>query len=99
MNSLPVPSAPINFTVVREYSEEEFIIVTLIWNVIPDISITRYKIFIRPNPVSGLSLNSVQSSPLNVSLNYNTKYEIKVTAINCAGESNPSILSEVLYGQ
>ncbi len=36
---------------------------------------------------------------LNVTLNYNVEYTASVVAINCAGESLPLILSDILFGE
>ena len=36
---------------------------------------------------------------LNASLNYNVNYTASVVAINCAGESDPLVLSNIFYGK
>ena len=43
-------------------------------------------------------LYTVSSSPWNVTLDYNVNYNASITAINCAGKSNPVLLYNIDFG-
>lgn len=62
----------------------------------PEVVVDYYMISITPGP---LSHNIVDSLIWNVSLHYNTAYIVNITAINCAGESETSVLTGIEYGK
>ncbi len=75
--------------------------VTLEWDLPPEDGgaaaiVNKYTIFISPAPASYPSIN-VSSPPWNVTLSHNTPYNVSITATNCAGDSEPTILPGLLY--
>ena len=65
----------------------------------PERVVDYYIISISPEPLSHPVINSVYSSPWNVTVSYNTEYTATIKAVNCVGVSSVSRLSNIiLYG-
>ena len=64
----------------------------------PEAVVENYIISILPMPASHPISNSVNSTSLNVTLDYNVIYNATITALNCAGESDPNVLNNIQYG-
>ena len=58
-----------------------------------------YQITVTPRPLSHPVSNIVHSTPWNVTLDYNIKYTAVITAVNCAGESRPFILTNIEFSE
>ena len=97
-----VPLMPTGLRVVQSYFTPENITVTFEWDppqgLGPEVVVDYYRITISPAPLSHPSINSVNSSVWNVTLNYNAPYTANITAVNCAGESSFSSLQINEYG-
>ena len=61
--------------------------------------VDNYTISILPMPVSHPISNVVYSTSWNVTLDYNVIYNATITSQNCAGESEPVVLSIIQYGK
>ena len=99
---LPVPLPPTDFHITREYHGNDETTVTLDWDppegTGPETFVDNYTISISPTPPHHQSTRIMVSSPLwNITLENNIMYFVNLTAINCAGESDPSSLL-VEYG-
>ncbi len=64
----------------------------------PEAVVENYKISILPMPVSHPISNVVDNTSWNVTLDYNVIYSATITALNCAGESIPNVLTNIQYG-
>ena len=64
----------------------------------PEVIVDRYILSITPKPASHPISNEVYSTILNVTLNYNIVYSATITAVNCVGESNMVMLSDIKHG-
>ncbi len=64
----------------------------------PESVVENYTISILPMPVSHPISNVVNSTSWNVTLAYNMIYNATITALNCAGESEPVVLTNIQYG-
>ena len=58
-----------------------------------------YLIIITPRPLSHTILNTVLSTPWKVTLNYNIEHTATITAVNCAGESTPFVLTNIQFSE
>ena len=58
-----------------------------------------YLIVVTPRPLSHTILNIVYSTPWNVTLNFNIEYTASITAVNCAGESSPFVLTNIEFSE
>ncbi len=65
----------------------------------PEAVVDNYTITILPNPISHPISNVVYSTSWNVTLDYNVIYDATITAQNCAGESEPVVLTNIEYGK
>ncbi len=65
----------------------------------PEAIVDNYTISITPKPLSHPSLNVVLSTPLTVTLDYNIIYTAIIIATNCAGESSPFELTNIVYSK
>ena len=65
----------------------------------PEAIVDSYAILISPDPPHHAGINMNLSSPWDVTLAHNTTYIIGITAVNCAGESEMSILPDIEYGK
>ena len=93
-----MPLSPSGFHIIKEYdSLVTNITVTFGWDppsgTGPEAVVDHYSISLSPDPLSHPGLNVVNSPPWNATLLYNTEYTAIIIAENCAGESEPTILS------
>ena len=58
-----------------------------------------YLIVVTPRPLSHPVSNIVYSTPWNVTLDYNIEHIATITAVNCAGESSPFILTNIEFSK
>ncbi len=65
----------------------------------PEAVVDNYTISILPMPVSHPISNVVYSTSWNVTLDYNVIYNATITSQNCAGESEPVVLTNIRYGK
>ena len=61
----------------------------------PDAVVDFYSISILPRPLSHFITSVAYSTAWNATIAYNVEYTVSITAVNCAGESNPFILPEL----
>ncbi len=64
----------------------------------PEAVVENFIISILPMPVSHPILNMINITSWNVTLNYNVIYNATITAQNCAGKSEPVVLTNIQYG-
>ena len=99
----PVPRTPTRFSTIEIYHDFMETTVTLNWELPqgsgPEIIVDNYTISISPDPPYQLSVISVSSPPWNITLDHNEEYTINVTAMNCAGVSEPAILSNIGFSE
>ena len=79
-------------------------IVTLDWdpppqNGGPEVTVDNYTIIVDPVPLSLSTGTAVAFPPWNVTLAHNVQYVVNITAVNCVGESEPSILSGISFSK
>ena len=95
-----VPSAPIAFSIIMEYHGSMETTVTLDWDppqgTGPEAVVDNYTISISPMPPYQ---QEVFIQKFNVTLAHNVFYTINLTAMNCAGESEPAILSNIGFSE
>ena len=58
-----------------------------------------YSIVVTPRPLSHPVSNIVYSTHWNVTLEYNINHTAAITAVNCAGESSPFILTKIEFSE
>ena len=58
-----------------------------------------YPITVTPKPLSHPVSNIVYSTPWNVTLDYNIDHTATITAVNCAGESSPFIVTNIEFSE
>ena len=96
------PLMPTDLRISQNYFTPENITVIFEWDppqgLGPEVVVDYYRITISPAPLSHPSINSVNSSVWNVTLNYNTPYTANATAVNCAGESTSVALEDIEFG-
>lgn len=96
------PLLPTNITRVREFHDVLETTITLTWNVPPQDGgpaavVDNYTISTYSTSMSfPTNISVVPFPPLNVTLSHNTWYNITIIATNCAGESEPAALSNIL---
>ena len=93
-----VPYIPTGFTTTAQYHRHRETTVTIEWNPPPRNSspaavVDSYIISFLPAPISHSTKNVLLALLFNVSLAHNTFYDINVTAVNCAGESQALVSS------
>ena len=100
---MSVPLPPTGFHVTREYYNITETTVTLDWDPPqgrgPETIVDNYTISISPAPPYQPARITVPMSPLNVTLNGNIAYSINLTAVNCVGESDPSLLADIQFSK
>ena len=100
---LLVPITPTGFVIARVGFTPENNTVTLDWDppqgMGPELVVDYYRIIISPAPLSHTMINLVESSPWNVTLDYNVIYMANITAINCAGETEAFLLTNIEYSE
>ena len=58
-----------------------------------------YLIVVTPRPLSHPVTNKVYFTPWSVTLEYNIEHTAVITAVNCAGSSNPFILTNIEFSK
>ncbi len=80
--------------IIAEYEDNTETIITLDWDppqgIGPEAIVDNYTISISPTPPDQPAIDQ-DSRPWNVTLGHTQLYTINATAINCAGESEPSM--------
>ncbi len=79
-------------------------IVTFQWDLplgggTPAFIVDSYLIVVAPEPLSNPSSNVVFVSTWTVTLEYNIEYTVTIMAVNCVGESDPLVISDILYSE
>ncbi len=65
----------------------------------PEAIVDNYTILINPRTISHpVSITGLLSSPLNVTLDYNVVYTASIIALNCVGESDSLLFTNIKYG-
>ena len=92
-----VPLSPTGFNITGLYHGTMETTITLEWDPPdgsgPEAIVDNYTISISPDPPYKPAINFVLLPPWNVTLTHNVEYTINVTALNCFGESSPTVLS------
>lgn len=65
-------------------------IVTLEWDSTGDVSVS-YVLIISPTPLSGSPV-IVETTSAQITVSYNTLYNVTITAVNCAGKSSVIVI-------
>ena len=65
----------------------------------PEAVIDNYTISILPAPPYQPAKVTLPTRQLNVTLAHNIMYAINLTAINCVGESDPSLLTDIQFSK
>ena len=98
-----VPIMPSGFVIIRDSFTPENNTVIFEWDppqgMGPELVVDNYRITISPAPLSHTMINLVESSPWNVTLDYNVVYTANITAINCAGETEAFSLLNIEYSE
>ncbi len=98
-----VPLIPSGFDIILEYYTDTDITVTFEWDPPPgsgsEAIVDNYTISITPIPVSHPITSVGLSSPWNVTLKYNVEYRATISAVNCAGNSDPLASDSMEYGK
>lgn len=100
MFSLIVPLPPIVLSIVGEFEHKQNITVTLEWDqpngTGAEFFIESYSISLSPQ----LEVYTyIFMKTLNVTLDYNVNYTAAVVSVNCAGESSPILLHNLLFSK
>ena len=104
MSFLPLlePLYPVNFVINSTNETTDSIIVLFKWEapsgIGPGFFIQSYNVSITSENSSYSYNLTYGTTMLNATLNYNVNYTASIVAINCAGESNSFILSNIYYG-
>ena len=100
-----VPITPTGFSITGQNDALHYnTTITFEWDLPPgrgpEAIVDYYQIAVTPRPLSHPVLNIVYSSkPWHVTLEYNTKYTVTITAVNCAGESRPFELTNIKFSE
>ena len=93
---IPVPTVPASFNVSGKFEEISNIIITFSWDPPQGSGVTTivddYIISISPKPLSHPITNILNSTSINVTLEYNEEYTVLLEAVNCAGKSDAIFL-------
>ena len=92
-----MPLAPTNFNITEQYDGIRDATITLNWSPPQGGAIVEYyNITVTPSrPVSSM----LYAPPVNVTLDYNVEYNISIASVNCAGESELSVLTGIEFGK
>ena len=81
------------FTIVAAYHRLNDSTVTFEWEPAPsDYDVTAYRIRLVPQPDSVPSLNILNALQWNLTLVHNWAFTATLTAVNCAGEGDPTVI-------
>ena len=98
-----MPHAPTGINIPERYHDGLETTINLDWDPAqgsgPEAVVDYYVISISPAPPYQPSINMESSPPWNVTLAHNQLYTGNITAINCAGESMPSMLPSIEFGK
>ena len=98
-----VPMIPTGFRAIEEYHDYMDTVITLDWDLPqgsgPEVIVDNYTISISSDSSYQLVSILVSSPPWNITLDHNTVYTINLTALNCAGESEPAVLSNIGFSE
>ncbi|XP_064382170.1 uncharacterized protein LOC135331039 [Halichondria panicea] len=89
-----IPSPPLNPVLFFNQNQPSSSIITLDWDSpssTSGVSIS-YVLTISPTPLSGSPV-TVETTSTEITVSYNTPYNVTIRAVNCAGMSNASILA------
>ena len=64
----------------------------------PENVVDNYEVVIMPRPLFPSHFTLIHFTYLRVIMNLNVKYEVMVTAINCAGRSNTLVKGNIKFG-
>ena len=94
---------PDGLVVIMEYHNNNETIVTLNWDPPqgsgPETIVDDYILSIWPSPPYQAAVTKIPFTLWNVTLSHNTIYNINLTAINCAGQSEPFIVLGIEYSK
>ena len=95
------PPPPTGFNITRRYHDALQTTVTFEWDLPPmqeglEGCAINYSISITPAPVSHPATSVVSSPSWNVTLAHNVPYSVNLTAINCIGASNTTVLPGII---
>ena len=101
---LLVPIAPTLDGIITSYNATVSAIVTFQWSLplgggTPAFIVDSYLIVVAPEPLSHPSSNVVNVPTWTVFLEYNVEYTVTIMAVNCVGESDPLVISDILYSE
>lgn len=88
---LLVPNVPNNLNVTGQFDMVHNTTITIGWVPPQGIGVKtvvdQYDFYISPMPLSHPTFVVVYGEAINVTIHYNTQYNISIKAVNCAGES------------
>lgn len=98
-----VPLIPFGFMFTQQFDTLVNTTITFEWDPPqgsgPEAVVDYYVITISPSPLSHPGTNMVESPPWNVTLSYNVEHTVNITAVNCAGNGDTFVLSNVRFGK
>ena len=97
-----VPQTPTGFSVTGQNDRLHYnTTITFEWDPPqgsgPEAIVDYYLIVVTLRPLSHPVSNKVYSIPWSVTLEYNIEHTAVITAVNCAGESSPFILTNIEF--
>ena len=98
------PLPPVSFNITGTEESTENIEVFFAWeapsgDIGPEFFIQSYNISVMSESEYYSYTVTPTNTALNFTLNYNVNYTALAVAINCAGESEPFILSNIFFGE
>lgn len=98
------PKVPTGFNYTRVYRKATVLMLTFEWDPPQDfgldLTVDSYVITILPHPKYYHTTQLLYPpNPWNVTLYYNTKYTMNITAVNCVGESDPFVIGDINFGK
>ena len=99
-----VPLSPTGFKITQQMDTLHYnTTITFKWDpppgVGPEAIVDYYPIIVTPRPLSHPVSNRVYSTPWIVTLDYNIVFTATITAVNCAGESSPFVLTNIKFSE
>ncbi len=94
-----LPSLPLNLRTSSIENQTDSSIVTLEWDSSSTGGVSvRYVLIISPTPLSGSPV-TVETTSAQITVSYNTYYNVTIRADNCAGMSDASMFTVPSIGQ
>lgn len=97
------PLGPVNFNISGTVESTTSIEVFFEWDaplgIGPEFFIQSYSISVASGSEFYSSNTAPENTTVNFTLNYNVNYTAFAVSLNCAGESEPFILSDILFGK